>query len=70
MESGQQTETAPELDGLRAGLHSMWEAVAPGWGQNAEFVERRGTDLTASMLDVVEISDGERVLELASGPGG
>jgi len=70
VESGQQTETAPELDGLRAGLHSMWEAVAPGWGQNAEFVERRGTDLTASMLDVVEISDGERVLELASGPGG
>jgi SAM-dependent methyltransferase len=70
VESGQQTQTAPNLDGLRAGLHSMWDGVAPGWARNAEFVEERGTDLTESLIDAAAISDGDRVLELACGPGG
>lgn len=69
MESGQQTQTAPDLEGLREGLHSMWEAVAPQWASNAAFVEQRGADLSASMLDAVAVSNGERVLELACGTG-
>ncbi len=72
MTSGQQTEERPSTgpDELRVGLHMMWGAVAPGWEQNAEFVDARGTDLTASMLDAVDPKPGERVLELACGPGG
>ena len=72
MTSGQQTTEvrSGELDGLRSGLHTMWDAVAPAWGQNADFVDSRGTDLTAAMLDGVELKPGERVLELACGPGG
>jgi ubiquinone/menaquinone biosynthesis C-methylase UbiE len=66
---GQHTETAPDLEGLRAGLHSMWEMVAPQWTRNAAHIEQRTADLTASMLDAVAISNGERVLELACGPG-
>ena len=48
----------------------MWGAVAPGWEQNADFVDRRGGALTAAMLDAVSLKSGERVLELACGPGG
>lgn len=69
MNSGQHTQTAPDLEGLRAGLHSMWETVAPQWTRNAAYIEQRSADLTASMLDAVAISNGERVLELACGPG-
>jgi ubiquinone/menaquinone biosynthesis C-methylase UbiE len=72
VESGQQTEPAPrvDLDQVRKATHAMWGAVAPGWGQNADFVDTRGRDLTAAMLDAVELQSGERVLELACGPGG
>jgi SAM-dependent methyltransferase len=73
VESGQQTTQKPpagNLDDLRAGLHGMWGAVAPSWKENADFVDGRGTDLTAAMLDAVSLTSGERVLELACGPGG
>jgi SAM-dependent methyltransferase len=72
VESGQQEQSPPagHLDELRAGLHVMWGAVAPGWDENADFVDRRGGELTAAMLDAVSLKSGERVLELACGPGG
>ena len=73
MESGQQTTQKPpagNLDDLRAGLHGMWGVVAPGWKENADFVDGRGTDLTAAMLEGISLTGGERVLELACGPGG
>jgi SAM-dependent methyltransferase len=72
VESGQQTEQTPatDLDQIRKASHAMWGAVAPGWGKNAEFVDSRGRDLTAAMLEAVGLQSGERVLELACGPGG
>ncbi len=72
MESGQQTQHAPtgNPDELRTGLHAMWGAVAPGWEQNADFVDRRAADMTAAMLAAVGLETGDRVLELACGPGG
>jgi len=66
--SGQQTQD--KVDELRAGLHAMWGTVAPGWEQNADFVDARAAGLTAAMLDAVALEPGERVLELACGPGG
>ncbi len=43
MESGQQTEGAGGNDEeIRAGMRAMWGIVAPGWEQNADFVDRRG----------------------------
>jgi ubiquinone/menaquinone biosynthesis C-methylase UbiE len=70
--SGQQTEQAPagDLDQIRKATHAMWSAVAPGWDENADFVDRRGRALTAAMLDSAALEPGERVLELACGPGG
>ena len=70
MESGQQTQTAPDLEAMRAGLHSMWSAVAPGWERNADFIDERASGLTEALLEAAAIVDGERVLELACGPGG
>jgi ubiquinone/menaquinone biosynthesis C-methylase UbiE len=63
MEAGQQEQ-------IRAGLHEMWSSVAPGWGQNADFVDTRGASTTEKMLGLTDPRAGERVLELACGPGG
>lgn len=72
MESGQQTQKTPEenLDELRAGLHTMWGMVAPGWERNANFVDARTAHLTAAMLEAAALREGDSVLELACGPGG
>ena len=55
---------------LRQGLHAMWAAVATGWDEHADFVDRRSRALTDKLLDLADPRPGERVLELACGPGG
>jgi SAM-dependent methyltransferase len=72
VESGQQTQNRPggDVDGLRAGLHSMWGAVATGWDQNADFVDSRTGGLTRTILEAAALKPGDRVLELGCGPGG
>jgi ubiquinone/menaquinone biosynthesis C-methylase UbiE len=61
--------TATE-DETRRALHGMWASVAPGWSDHADDADARGALLTARMLDAVALARGERVLELACGPGG
>jgi ubiquinone/menaquinone biosynthesis C-methylase UbiE len=72
VESGQQTPKKPAegLDEVRAGLHTMWDGVAPGWEENADFVDGRTEELTLAILEAVSLEQGNRVLELACGPGG
>ncbi|MHB8691949.1 MAG: class I SAM-dependent methyltransferase [Solirubrobacteraceae bacterium] len=55
---------------LRAQLHGMWSAVAPAWGEHAEYADARGAELGERMLELTAPGPGERVLELACGPGG
>jgi ubiquinone/menaquinone biosynthesis C-methylase UbiE len=55
---------------LRRQLHGMWAAVAPAWGEHAEYADTRGAALTDRMLEVSSPRPGERVLELACGAGG
>jgi SAM-dependent methyltransferase len=55
---------------LRAHLHGMWAAVAGGWAQHADYADARGAELTEKLLDLTMPRPGERVLELACGPGG
>ncbi len=57
-------------DALRTQLHGMWAAVAPGWAAHADFIDDRGTPVTEALLRVATPQPGERVLELACGPGG
>lgn len=54
----------------REGLHQMWDSVAGGWEEHAGFADERGAELTAHLLDLAGITSGDRVLELACGPGG
>lgn len=53
----------------RAQLHQMWDSVAGGWEENAEFADERGDDLTERLLELASLEPGDRVLELACGPG-
>jgi enediyne biosynthesis protein CalE5 len=57
-------------DELRAQLRGMWVAVAGGWEQHVGYVEERGAGVTGAMLAATRPQPGERVLELACGPGG
>jgi ubiquinone/menaquinone biosynthesis C-methylase UbiE len=57
-------------DELRETLHGMWAGVAPHWAEHADTVDERGAVVTRRMLELAELRPGQRVLELACGPGG
>jgi SAM-dependent methyltransferase len=57
-------------DDVRAHLHSMWAAVAPAWAEYAAYADARGAEVAERMLELTTPGPGERVLELACGPGG
>jgi ubiquinone/menaquinone biosynthesis C-methylase UbiE len=63
-------ETGADRTQLRAHLHGMWAAVAPAWSEHADYVDARAAAVTAAMLERSLPQPGERVLELACGPGG
>lgn len=46
-----------------------WSAVAEAWDANADYVDEHSVEATAALLDRVAVQPGERVLELAAGPG-
>lgn len=48
----------------------MWDRVAPGWDQQADFVDRQTAAATEAMLVAAAIGPGGAVLDLACGPGG
>jgi ubiquinone/menaquinone biosynthesis C-methylase UbiE len=54
----------------RSHLHAAWSAVAPAWGRHAAVVDARARTTNDEMLARVALRPGERVLELACGPGG
>jgi ubiquinone/menaquinone biosynthesis C-methylase UbiE len=51
-------------------MSEMWDSVAPGWEANAEFVDEQLALATEALLDAAQIGAGDRVLDLAAGPGG
>ncbi len=55
---------------LRRALHAQWAAVTPGWTSNAAFVDAQGAATAGAMLRSAGVRAGQRVLELACGPGG
>lgn len=70
MDAIEPSPTAGEDGGLRASLRAMWASVASSWGELAEHVDTRGAVVAQAMLDSADLQSGERVLELACGPGG
>jgi ubiquinone/menaquinone biosynthesis C-methylase UbiE len=55
---------------LSTQLHDMWASVAPAWGEHADYADTRGAAITTKLLEKTAPRPGERVLELACGPGG
>jgi ubiquinone/menaquinone biosynthesis C-methylase UbiE len=51
-------------------MSEMWDSVAPGWEANAAFVDEQLAPATGALLDAAGIGEGDRVLDLAAGPGG
>jgi SAM-dependent methyltransferase len=61
------TDTDP--DQLRALTRETWETAAAGWGREAEAVRNWGMPVSVAMVESLELQPGQRVLELACGPG-
>lgn len=47
----------------------MWERAATGWGKRAARVRDWGMPVSAAMIEALALQPGQRVLELAAGPG-
>ena len=56
-------------DEQRAVSRESWERAAGGWGRNAERIRDWGMPVSVTMLDALHLQPGQRVLELAAGPG-
>jgi SAM-dependent methyltransferase len=58
-----------ESDTQRAEISEHWERAARGWGRRAERVRDWGMPVSVWMVEHLELQPGQRVLELAAGPG-
>jgi SAM-dependent methyltransferase len=58
-----------QADELRVRLHATWSSVAGAWAAHTEYVDERGAPITERMLELAQPRPGDRVLELACGPG-
>jgi ubiquinone/menaquinone biosynthesis C-methylase UbiE len=63
------TVSAVEPDEQRAASRQMWERAAQGWGNRADRVRAWGMPVSVAMIDGLALQPGQRVLELAAGPG-
>jgi SAM-dependent methyltransferase len=46
-----------------------WSAVAGAWDANTDYIDEHSLEATTALLDRLAVQPGERVLELAAGPG-
>jgi SAM-dependent methyltransferase len=56
-------------DAVRSEILARWERAAPGWGRQAERWREFAMPVSAWMIEHLELQPGQRVLELAAGPG-
>ena len=61
--------SAEDLEALRAESRARWERGASGWGKRADEIREMGMPVSALMIERLELQPGQRVLELAAGPG-
>lgn len=60
---------ASDPDALRSEILERWEHAATGWGKHAERMRDFGMPVSSWMIDHAGLQPGQRVLELAAGPG-
>lgn len=58
-----------EILAERNRLLDSWEAAAPGWGRQADRMTAAAMPISQWLIDHADPRPGERVLELAAGPG-
>ena len=56
-------------DDPRAQMLARWEQAAPGWARRADRLREGAMPVSLWMVDHVDLQPGQRVLELAAGPG-
>jgi SAM-dependent methyltransferase len=61
--------SSKDPDEQRVELLEGWELSASGWGKRAERVREWGMPVSAWMIEHLGLQPGQRVLELAAGPG-
>jgi SAM-dependent methyltransferase len=61
--------TSEDPDAQRAESLERWERSAPGWGKRATRLRPAFMAVSAAMIDALALQPGQRVLELAAGPG-
>lgn len=61
--------TAIDPDEQRASSREAWERSAAGWGNRAGRIRDWGMPVSVTMVDALALQPGDRVLELAAGPG-
>jgi SAM-dependent methyltransferase len=59
----------PDPNEQRAELLDHWDVASAGWARRADQVRDSGMPVSAWMVEHLELQPGERVLELAAGPG-
>lgn len=59
----------PDPDIQRAEMRERWEQAAPGWGRQAEHTREMGMPVSMWMIEQLSLQPGQRLLELAAGPG-
>jgi SAM-dependent methyltransferase len=57
------------MDDYRAASHQAWSSVAPAWGELADRIDRQLQPAADWIIEAVSPRPGDRVLELAGGPG-
>ena len=53
----------------REEIRQRWEQAAAGWGRRADAIRTFGMPVSAWMVEQLALQPGQRVLELAAGPG-
>ncbi len=61
--------TPADPEEQRALSRAAWERSAEGWGHRADRIRDWGMPVSVTMVDALALQPGDRVLELAAGPG-
>jgi SAM-dependent methyltransferase len=61
--------SAADPDTQRADQRTAWENAAGGWGRQADQMRQLGMPVSMWMIEHLGLQPGQRVLELAAGPG-
>lgn len=61
--------TPLDPDQLRAASRESWERAADAWGRHRDRIRDWGMPVSAALIEALELQPGQRVLEVAAGPG-